>query len=558
MFIATLISFGLTSSLVNSLNELCKMSTSLKSELQHKVFNLLKETLRKCLSYQQQKAQLSPHPSSPQYQHLSPQQPAQQRPSAHQPDFQHPAAVGPAGPLPGQPIQYVWQELLFKRPLLAQASASPESSQNATSEKYSSSGSSSSSAAPQSKRYPLLIPTPEPREGDPEVAILALKTLTVFDVSEHDVLDFADDTVVHFLDSESPRVQQNAALACISLMLASTAGESGPLPVKGHAAAHIESLLLKLIDKAVSSADLPTRLIILRGLSPRFDSHLVRDVIAESLFMLLGDESFEVQESVLAIIGRLIRNPLMVGYYPRLRNFLADLVCALQFSRDVRTKLWSSMLLERLLHVAPRLGFSYTDSILPALMPHLSSPNIRLNTAAMTAIGELAAAVSPRLVKFQKELMVPIMNILRDKTTTPEHVARRQATMHTLGELIKATATAVSTMRLYPFMRRTLLESVGTEREPSLRMELIRLIGIIGAADPYYYREVHLRESRKITKVKNVKTSEFVLPIVSVDNKNYNTFVVISALSKILNDSSLVCVNEISNSYSILISLLSV
>ena len=536
-----MISFGLTSSLVNSLNELCKMSTSLKSELQHKVFNLLKETLRKCLSYQQQKTPISPYASTPQYQH--PAQPAaQQRPSAHQADYQHPGAAGAAGPLlPGQPLQYVWQELLFKRPLLAQASAAPESGQGAPSEKY---GGGGGAAGPQSRRYPLLIPTLEAREGDPEVAILALRTLTVFDVSEHDVLDFADDTVVHFLDSESPRVQQNAALACISLMLASTAGESGPLPVRGHAAAHIESLLLKLIDKAVSSADLPTRLIILRGLSPRFDSHLVRDVIAESLFMLLGDESFEVQESVLAIIGRLIRNPLMVGYYPRLKNFLADLVCALRFSRDVRTKLWSSMLLERLLHVAPRLGFSYTDSILPALMPHLSSPSVRLNTAAMTAIGELAAAVSPRLVNFQKELMVPIMNILRDKTTTPEHVARRQATVHTLGELIKATATAVSTMRLYPFARRILLESVGTEREPSLRMELIRLIGIIGAADPYYYREVHLRESRRITKAKNVRTSEFVLPIVSVGNKNYNTFVVISALSKILNDSSLVCVKN--------------
>lgn len=439
-------------------------------------------------------------------------------------------------PLPGQPGQPVWQELLFKRPPLAQASASPESGQGAPSEKYG------SGAAPQSKRYPLLIPTLEAREGDPEVAILALKTLTVFDVSEHDVLDFANDTVVHFLDNESPRVQQNAALACISLILASAAGESGPLPVKGNAAAHIESLLLKLIDKAVSSADLPTRLIILRGLTPRFDSHLVRDVIAESLFMLLGDESFEVQESVLTIIGRLVRNPLMVGYYPRLKNFLADLVCTLRFSRDVRKKRWSSMLLERLLHVAPRLRLSYMDSILLALMPHLSSPNIRLNTAAMTAVGELAAAASPRLEKFQMELMVPIMSILRDKTTTPEHVARRQATMHTLGELIKATASAVPTMRAHPAVRRILFECVGTEREPSLRMELIRLIGVIGAADPYYYREIHLRESRKITRAKNARTSEIVLPIVSVDNKNYNTFVVISALSKILNDSSLVCV----------------
>lgn len=513
------------------------MSSSLKSELQHKIFNLLKETLSKCLLFQQQKAQSQFHSQTSQL-----QQQQLQRQSQHKIDFQQQQlqqqkqGQQQQQQLAGQSMQYAWKELLFKRPPIVPANTATELSQGAATEKYG------SGAAPQSRRYPLLISTQEPREGDPEVAILALKTLTVFDVSEHDVLDFADDTVVHFLENDSSRVQQGAALACISLMLASAPEESGLLPVRGHASGHIESLLLKLIDKAVSSADLPTRLVILRSLSPRFDSHLVRDVIVENLFLLLGDESFEVQESVITIIGRLIRNPLMVSIYPRLKNFLADLVCALRFSRDVRTKLWSSMLLERLLHVAPRLGFSYADSILPALMPQLSSPNIRINTAAMTAIGELAAAFSPQLVKFQTELMVPIMGILRDKTTTPEHVARRQATVHTLGELIKATATAVSTMRLYPAVRRILFESVSTEREPSLRMELIRLIGIIGAADPYYYREIHLQESRKITKAKNARTSAFSLPIVSVDNKDYNTFIVISALSKILNDSSLVCV----------------
>ena len=508
------------------------------------MFTLITETLRKCLQAQQhsqlQSGQQQQQTTGNQQQRQQGQQSQQQR--QQQQD--------------GQNTQYVWQELLFKRPPLTRTNKGggggtglPSYAGTGTgADKYSSISSiiiNGIGTFSQNKRYPLLISTPEPREGDPEVAILALKTLTVFDISENDVLDFANETVVLFLENESPRVQQEAALACIALMLASSPGETGPLPVRGHAAGHIEALLLRLIDKAVSSADITTKLTILRNLSPRFDSHLVRNAVVESLFVLLGDESFEVQESALTIIGRLLRNPLMESYYPRLRNFLADLICALRFTRDVRTKLCSTMLLERLMRVAPRLGCAYADTILPALMPQLSSPNVRLNTAGMTAVGELAAAFPPNLERFHKDFMEPIMNILRDKTTTPEHVARRQATMHTLGELIKATGTAVSTMKLYPVLRRVLFKSVGTEREPSLRMELIRLIGIIGAADPYFYREIHLQETRKIVHTNNAKTSVFSLPTTPVDDKNYNTFVVISALSKILNDPSLVCVNEI-------------
>lgn len=402
-------------------------------------------------------------------------------------------------------------------------------------------------------------------EFEPEVVILALRTLRIFDVNDYDVLKLANDAVPQLMSNDYIYIQREAALSCMALMFktctATTNASNNNNNNSGYASKLVDQILLRMMDAAVSSPDLATRLTVIENLSAEFDAHLTRDSIINSLFILLADEAFGIRYSALLILGRLLLrycptpssssssssstgNSSLSGgagapFYPRLRTFLEQLLTNFECSFDVRTKQQSAMLLELLIRIVPQLGCAYADAILTAIIPQLALMNVKLNTAAIRVVGELAVAGPPGLAGYLDRLVPPIYAVLRDKTTMPEHVARRETTLWALGELLQATGGAVTTLRKYPSMLKTLLIGVNTERDPRLRMELIKLIGIFGAVDPYSYRDVILREKRKIARNQAQKPSDFRAPYIPYEKPEYNTLSVITLLSKILNDSSL-------------------
>lgn len=417
------------------------------------------------------------------------------------------------------------------------------------------------------RRYPLLVVNnSESGEFEPEVVILALKTLRIFDVNDYDVLKLANDAVPLLMSGDYIYIQREAALSCMALMFKTCSNPS--ISPAGYASKLVDQILLRMLDAAVSSPDLTTRLTVIENLTAEFDSHLARDSIIDSLFLLLSDDVFDVRYSVLLILGRLLLrscpnasatstsssggggggNSSLNGgagapFFPRLRTFLEQLLTNFSCSLDVRTKQQSAMLLELLIRIVPQLGCAYADAILNAIIPQLTFMNVKLNTAAIRVVGELSVAAPPGLAGYLDRLVPPIYAILRDKTTMPEHVARRETTLWALGELLQATGGAVRTLRKYPDILKTLMLGISTERDPRLRMELVKLVGIFGAVDPYSYRDVILRERRKIARNQTQKPSDFRLPYIPYEKPEYNTLTVITLLSKILNDSSLGYVN---------------
>lgn len=67
--------------------------------------------------------------------------------------------------------------------------------------------------------------------------------------------------------------------------------------------------------------------------------------------------------------------------------------------------------------------------------------------------------------------------------------SRRDLTVRTLGQLVASTGCVVSPYLEYPQLMSVLLYLLGEGGDVATRREVIRVLGIIGALDPYMHRQ---------------------------------------------------------------------
>lgn len=191
----------------------------------------------------------------------------------------------------------------------------------------------------------------------------------------------------------------------------------------------------------------------------------------------------------MGLVGRLARrNP---GYVlPQLRKTLIQMLTELQFSREARNRCESSMLLGALIESAHSLIKPYVSPILNVLLPKLADSDTSVASAVLATLGKLAAVGGEDIRPYLDELMPLIVNMLQNNVTIERNVALR-----TLSELVESTGYVVSPFEDYKDLLPTILNLLKTETEWSVRREVIRVLGVLGALDPYRFRryEAELR-----------------------------------------------------------------
>jgi serine/threonine-protein kinase mTOR len=95
---------------------------------------------------------------------------------------------------------------------------------------------------------------------------------------------------------------------------------------------------------------------------------------------------------------------------------------------------------------------------------------------------------------FQSNLLIPLAT---DQSSTN----KREVALRTLGQLVKSTGYVISPFLHYTSLLDILLNLVKTERNATIRREVIRVIGILGALDPYKYKMSQLRGRREDQKL---------------------------------------------------------
>ena len=245
----------------------------------------------------------------------------------------------------------------------------------------------------------------------------------------------------------------------------------------------------------VADPDAEIRKTVLHSLDSKFDRHLAAPENIRSVFLAINDADFEVRESAITIIGRLTEvNPAYV--FPPLRKLLVNLVTGIRDSNDPKHEEEGARLISIFIANCSKIVRPYVDPLVTTLLPKSTSPNISVATTTIKAIGELATVGGTDLVKFIPRLMPIIIEALQDLSSQ----SKREAALHTLGQLASSSGYVIQPYLDYPHLLDLLVNITKTEQQGSLRKETIKLLGILGALDPFKNQvRFRLRRSSCVT-----------------------------------------------------------
>ena len=364
------------------------------------------------------------------------------------------------------------------------------------------------------------------QDADPKLIALALKTLGSFDFTPHVLTEMVRESIVNYLDDDNPTIRAEAAKTCTKLIV--KPGQTA-LAV-GHGAATVAEVLEKLLIVGIADPDSDIRFTVLSSIDERYDHHLAQADNLRSLFVALNDEVFRIRELVINIIGRLsILNPAHV--MPSLRKTLIVLLTELEFSGDSQVKEESALLLGHLIRSSQKLVEPYVDTILRALLPKLRDSSARVATCVLSALGELARVSGSAMLPHVDQLLPLIIETLQDQSSS----SKREVALRTLGQLASSTGYVIDPLIKHPKLLEILLQEVLTEQIPSIRMEILKVMGIMGALDPYKHK------INKSDQVKDGNMAAIVDPAgdLSPSHDSYYPTVAISSLMRILFNPSL-------------------
>lgn len=363
---------------------------------------------------------------------------------------------------------------------------------------------------------------------------LALNTLGSFDFSGHILNEFVRDVAIKYVEDDDPEIREAAALTCCQLYVRDPIVNQ----TSHHALQVVGDVIEKLLTVGVSDPQPNIRRTVLAALDERFDPHLAKAENIRTLFFALNDEVFSIREVAISIIGRLaVHNPAYV--IPSLRKTLIQMLTELEFSDVARNKEESAKLLSLLVQNAQGLVKPYVDPMISVLLPKASEPNPAVAATILKAIGELATVGGEDMLPYKDKLMPIIIDALQDQSS----IAKREAALHTLGQLASNSGYVIDPYLEYPQLLELLQNIIRAEPQRGpLRQETIKLMGILGALDPYRHQQVEERtpDAKRSVETNRMTDISLMMTGLTPSNKEYYPTVVINALLNILKDRSLV------------------
>jgi len=393
-------------------------------------------------------------------------------------------------------------------------------------------------------------------EDEINYTTLALRTLGTFDFKGHTLTHFISHCAEHFLSSEHKDIRMEAVRTCSHLLMPTIHPMVVPssainYPISPASQQVVSEVLSKLLTVGITDPDASIRKCVLYCLNERFDSHLAQAENLQALFVALNDEMFDIREQALCMIGRLSKyNPAYI--MPSLRKTLIQILTELEYSGVGRNKEQSARMLCQLVSNAPRLIKPYMDPILKALVPKLEDqdPNPGVVTSVLNAIGELAMVSGVEMTKYIDQLFRVIIDMLQDASS----LAKREVALCTLAKLVESTGyVSLSAYTKYPMLLEVLLNFLKTEQSPGIRREAIRVLGLLGALDPYKYKQIQMdaklkqqsiasTESGTTVENQETETSTSEMLVTMGSGAHLDEFypaVAIAALMRIMRDPSL-------------------
>ncbi|ANB15187.1 phosphatidylinositol kinase-related protein kinase TOR1 [Sugiyamaella lignohabitans] len=365
-----------------------------------------------------------------------------------------------------------------------------------------------------------------------QLITLALTVLGLFNFKGRSLSDFVKDCVIRYMEHDDPQVRKAAALTSCKIYT------KDPIcnHVSSNALKSVGIVIERLLTISVTDPSAEIRYEVLSSLDARLDPHLSQPENVRLLFMALNDEVFSIRQVAITVIGRLSRcNPAYV--IPSLRKTLIQLLTELEYSNNPRNKEESAKLLAALIRSSKGLIKPYVKSILKVLIPRARDSSSSVAASSIKAIGELAR-IGP---KQMEEYIPQLMNLILDTFQDQASPVKRDAALRTLGQLASSTGYVIDPFIDYPQLLGILINILRTEQSVPIQRETVRLLGILGALDPYKYREVVRKtEDDEGEREQTPIDIKLLMKGMSPTSDEYFPTVVITTLMGLLKDSSLV------------------
>lgn len=363
-----------------------------------------------------------------------------------------------------------------------------------------------------------------------ETLTIALQTLGSFDFSGHILNEFVRNCTLPYLELDAKDVRKAAAMTCAHMYV------NDPIcyQTSMHAIEVFNDVLDKLIMVGIADPDAELRFTVLSALDEHFDRHLAQIEYIRAIFIALNDEEFAVREVAINILGRLAKyNPAYV--MPSLRKVLIQLLTGLEYATVTRHKEEAAKLLTGVVRALQGLVKSYALTILQVLLPKANDAHAGVAARVTECLGELARVAGEELAPLVDEL-VSLMVSQLSSGSVHASVAKRDAALKTLGRLASNTSHVANPYLQYPRLLGALVKILKTEQAAPVRRETIRVLGILGALDPYRHKLLESTLDPVVT-AGGSQTDLFELAtLIGTSTDEYYQNVAIEALIAILRD----------------------
>ncbi|KAL7665224.1 Serine/threonine-protein kinase TOR [[Candida] zeylanoides] len=371
---------------------------------------------------------------------------------------------------------------------------------------------------------------------DSAIISMALKMLAFFKFENYQLNEFVRFCTISYLEHNDPQIRQLAATTSCVIFIR----DPICLQTSVYALNVVNEVLDKLLSLGITDPVPEIRLEVLQclgeGSNGCFDPQLSQAANVKLLFIALNDEVFSIRKTTIKLLGRLSSmNPAYI--VPSLRKTLIQLLSRLTYSTTSRKKEESAVLLSSLISNSKELTRPYVKPIVEALLPKAKdATSSSVASSAISCLGELAVVGGEDLMPFIPELMPLILETFQDQS----YSNKRDSALKTLGQLASSSGYVIQPLLDYPQLLGMLVGILKSESSPNIRRETVRLLGILGALDPYKHREVE-QNSKSIPVEQNAPPIDVALLMqgMSPSNDEYYSTVAISNLVKILKDHSL-------------------
>ena len=251
----------------------------------------------------------------------------------------------------------------------------------------------------------------------------------------------------------------------------------------------IKNVLQKLLSISIMDDDAEIRCTVLASLNQKFDIELAQPENLSFLLLSLKDEIYDIRELSISIVARLSSiNPSFV--MPTLREVTMELLTDLLYSGTGKNKEICSKILCRLIENAPRVTRPYSQTMMDAFLSvlknnHGANCNNNILIAILNVISSLAQ-VSNVEIKIHFDKLYPILfEIIQDATYSAK---KKEVALSCLGKLIDSAGFEFHNYSAYNDLFECLLNLFKIEQTPSMRCEIIRVLGMLGTVDPYKHQ----------------------------------------------------------------------